>query len=357
MALLDRRGLLMLGGGLALSLRTLGTGALEASAGLTYAVQMQTLKYASPDGMDLSLDLYLPQGAPGPLPLIVFLHGGRWSQGNRTTGPDFKRFFAQDGIAMAAIDYRLTPTITFPKNAEDVKTAIRWLRANAGSYNLDPRRIGLWGTSAGGHLATVAAVTPAGLLEGEGNLDQSSAVQCVLDAYGPVLFDVMDQQIEQERATLQTVNAKLAQYQQSRGMPAIGPQQHDHADSPESKLVGAPLQTVRERVRAASPLNYLTDQAPPFLIMHGLADNSVPHHQSIMLYEALSALGKDVTLRLVDGLPHSFMNVSDLDTVAGPFQMQVRMHRDSEVSEWTGIETASIFDVSREFFRRHLQVA
>jgi acetyl esterase/lipase len=357
MALLDRRGLLMLGGSLALSLRTLGARALEASAGPTYAVQMQTLKYASPDGVDLSLDLYLPQDAPGPLPLIVFLHGGGWSQGNRTTGPDFKRFFAQDGIAMAAIDYRLTPTITFPKNAEDVKTAIRWLRANAASYNLDPRRIGLWGTSAGGHLATVAAVTPVGLLEGEGNLDQSSAVQCVLDAYGPVLFDVMDQQTEQERATLQTVNAKLALYQQSRGMRTIGPQQHDPADSPESKLVGAPLQTARERVRAASPLNYLTDQAPPFLIMHGLADNSVPHHQSIMLYEALSALGKDVTLRLVDGLPHGFMNVSDIDTVAGPFQMQVRMHRDSGVTEWTGIETASIFDVSREFFRRHLEVA
>jgi acetyl esterase/lipase len=114
------------------------------------------------------------------------------------------------------------------------------------------------------------------------------------------------------------------------------------------------LGTVRDRVRAASPLSYLSDQAPPFLIMHGLADNSVPHHQSIMLYEALSGLGKDVTLRLVDGLPHGFMNVSDIDTIAGPFQMQVQMHRDSGVTEWAGVETASIFDVSREFFRRHL---
>jgi acetyl esterase/lipase len=354
MTLLDRRELLMLGGGLALSLRTLDARALEASASASYAVQMQTLKYASPDGVDLLLDLYLPQGAPGPLPLIVFLHGGGWSQGSRTTGPDFKRFFAQDGIAIAAIDYRLTPTVTFPKNAEDVKTAIRWLRANAATYNLDSRRIGLWGSSAGGYLASLAAVTHVGMFEGEGNLEQSSAVQCVLDAYGPVLFDVMDQQTEQERATLQTVNPKLAQYQESHGMRTIGPQQHDAADSAESRLLGAALQTVRDRVRAASPLSYLSDQAPPFLIMHGLADNSVPHHQSIMLYEALSALGKDVTLRLVDGLPHGFMNVSDIDTVAGPFQMQVRMHRDSGVTEWTGIETTSIFDVAREFFRRHL---
>jgi acetyl esterase/lipase len=354
MTLLDRREMLTMGGGLALSLRTLGARALEASASPTYAVQMQTLKYASPDGVDLLLDLYLPQAAPGPLPLIVFLHGGGWSQGSRATGPDFKRFFAQDGIAMASIDYRLTPSVTFPKNAEDVKTAIRWLRANAVTYNLDPRRIGLWGTSAGGHLATLAAVTRGGLFEGEGNLEQSSAVQCVLDAYGPVLFDVMDQQTGLERATLQAVNPRLAQYQQSHGMRPFDAQQHNAADSPESRLVGAPLGTVRDRVRAASPLSYLSDQAPPFLIMHGLADNSVPHHQSIMLYEALSGLGKDVTLRLVDGLPHGFMNVSDIDTIAGPFQMQVQMHRDSGVTEWAGVETASIFDVSREFFRRHL---
>jgi acetyl esterase/lipase len=354
MPLIDRRELLMLGGGLGLSLRMAGARALEASAGPTYAVQMQTLKYAAPDGVELLLDLYLPQAAPGPLPLIVFLHGGGWSQGSRTTGPDFKRFFAQDGIAIAAIDYRLTPGVTFPKNAEDVKTAIRWLRANAATYNLDPRRIGLWGTSAGGHLAALAAVTHVGLFEGEDNLEQSSAVQCVLDAYGPVLFDVMDQQTEQERATLQSVNPRLAQYQQSHAMRATGAQQHDAADSPESRLLGAPLSAVRDRVRAASPLNYLTDQAPPFLIMHGLADNSVPHHQSVMLYEALSGLGKDVTLRLIDGLPHGFMNVSDIDTVAGPFQMQVRMHRDAGVTEWTGIETTSIFDVAREFFRRHL---
>jgi acetyl esterase/lipase len=354
MTLLDRRELLLMAGALALDLPTRGALALEASAGSVYPVQMQTLKYASPDGVDLLLDLFLPQGAPGPLPVVVFLHGGGWSQGNRTTGPDFKRFFAQEGIAIAAIDYRLTPTITFPKNAEDVKTAVRWLRANAATYNLDPRRIGLWGTSAGGHLATVAAVARAGLFEGEGNLEHSSAVQCVLDAYGPVRFDVMDLQTEQESATLQSINPRLAQYQQSHGMRAFVAQHHDAADSAESKLVGAALRTVPDRVLAASPLSYLSDQAPPFLIMHGLADSSVPHHQSIMLYEALSGLGKDVTLRLIDGLPHGFMNVSDIDTVAGPFPMRVRRHRDSGVTEWAATETASIFDVAREFFRRHL---
>ena len=118
---------------------------------------MRTLTYASRDGADLLLDLYLPaQPIRRPTPVIVFLHGGGWSGGTRTTGPDFKRYFAQDGFAMASIEYRLTPSITFPANVEDVRTAVRWLKANAAAHALDPDRICLWGTSAGGHLAAVA---------------------------------------------------------------------------------------------------------------------------------------------------------------------------------------------------------
>ena len=142
----------------------------------------------------------LPQGARAAgCRSIVFLHGGGWSGGTRTTGPDFRRFFAQDGFAMASIEYRLTPAVTFPANAEDVKTAVRWLRANAGAHGLDPARICLWGTSAGGHLAAVAGLAPRGTFEGADNLNQSSAVQCVLDAYGPTLFTPMDAQTEQRR--------------------------------------------------------------------------------------------------------------------------------------------------------------
>ncbi len=164
---------------------------------------MQTLTYASRDGKDLLLDLYRPAGSARPLPVILFLHGGGWSGGTRTTGPDFKRFFAQDGFAMASIEYRLTPSVTFPGNVEDVKTAVRWLRANAGRLALDTDRIAIWGTSAGGHLAAVAALSPRGMFEGADNLDQSSAVQCVLDAYGPVMFTAMDAQTENEKATRQ----------------------------------------------------------------------------------------------------------------------------------------------------------
>jgi acetyl esterase/lipase len=129
---------------------------------------------------------------------------------------------------------------------------------------------------------------------------------------------------------------------------------HDDPASPESRLLGAPLQTVPDRVRAASPITYVTKDAPPFLIMHGLADGSVPHGQSVLLYEALKAAGADVTLRLIDGLPHTFFNRADLDDTAGPFRMQVREQRRG-ASETQRVERAGAFATAREFFRQHLK--
>ncbi len=354
---LNRRGFLSMLGALAVAPAALADAK-------TYAVTMKTLKYASPGGKDLLLDLYLPQGLPGKAPVIIFLHGGGWSGGTRTTGPDFTRFFAQSGFAMASIEYRLTPSITFPSNAEDVKTAIRWLRANASTYGLDPQRIGLWGTSAGATLACVAALSPREVFEGEGNLDQPSAVQCVLDAYGPTFFTLMDIETAQEKATLQPLAPALAKAPPMVGgvvvgrgaqssAPAASPVPHDAPNSAESKLVGAPIQTATDKVEAASPLTYVSKGAPPFLIMHGLADNSVPHQQSILLYEAMVAAGNDVTLRLVDGLPHTFFNRTDLDEIAGPFRMDVRSYRAGS-DEKQSVDHAGVFEVARQFFVEHL---
>jgi acetyl esterase/lipase len=268
---------------------------------------------------------------------------------------------------MAAIEYRLTPSITFPANVEDVKTAVRWLKANAAANAIDPDRICLWGTSAGGHLAAVAALAPAGTFEGAGNLNQSSTVRCVLDAYGPTQFDRMDAQTQAERDTLQTplvtINVGGGRAGE-RGTPAPaagrgtpgggrGAVPHDDPASPESRLLGAPVQTVPDRVRAASPITYVSKNAPPFLIMHGLADGSVPHGQSVLLYEALKAAGSEVTLRLVDGLPHTFFNRTDLDDTAGPFRMQVREHRRG-ASEQQRDDRDGVFAVAREFFKRNL---
>jgi poly(3-hydroxybutyrate) depolymerase len=240
----------------------------------TKTAEKRTLTYASRDGADLVLDLYLPANPlRRPAPVIVFLHGGGWSGGTRATGPDFARYFAQDGFAMASIEYRLTPSIAFPANVEDVRTAVRWLKANAAAHALDPDRICLWGTSAGGHLAAVAGLAPRGTFEGADNSNQSSAVRCVLDAYGPTRFDVMDAQTAEERAALQTPVVTITvggargggppggapAAAGTRGGPPGGGRgavPHDDPASPESRLVGGPVQTVPDRVRAASPMTY-----------------------------------------------------------------------------------------------------
>lgn len=319
------------------------------------AVEVRTLKYASHAGSDLMLDLYLPP-APirEPAPVIVFLHGGGWSGGTRTTGPDFKRYFARDGFAMASIEYRLTPSITFPANVEDVRTSVRWLKAHAASLSIDPARICLWGTSAGGHLAAVAALAPGGTFDGTDNLEYTSTVRCVLDAYGPTRFDVMDEQTEQERATLQT--AAVTVMPGGRGAAGASAMRHNVDTSPESRLLGGAVPTLPDRVRAASPMTYVRADAPPFLIIHGLADNSVPHGQSVLLYEALKAAGAEVTLRLVDGLPHTFFNRTDLDETTGPFRMDVR-EQPKGGSETTRVERDGVFNVARQFFRHHLASA
>ena len=272
---------------------------------------------------------------------------------------------------MASIEYRLTPSVTFPANVEDVRTAVRWLKANAAAHALDPDRICLWGTSAGGHLAAVAALAPRGMFEGTDNLNHTSAVRCVLDAYGPTRFDVHgcpDRGGARRRCSLRSSRINVggartrwsARQRCAAREPAraarrrTGPVPHDDPASPESRLLGAAVPSVPDRVRAASPMTYVGKDAPPFLIVHGLADSSVPHGQSVLLYDALKAAGQDVTLRLVDGLPHTFFNRSDLDEVAGPFRMQVREHPRGG-PEVQRVERDGVFAVAREFFRRHLR--
>ena len=211
------------------------------------------------------LDLYLPKDAGKPLPVIVWIHGGGWQAGSKENNPLLA--YAGKGYAVASINYRLSQHAVFPAQLEDCKTAIRWLRAQAKTYNLNPNKIGVAGSSAGGHL--VALLGTAGdvkELEGKaGNLDQSSQVQCVVDLYGPTDFSTMGGS-------------------------------HSEPNSPESRLIGGPVTENKDKVQRASPLTYISKKCPPFLILHGDKDKVVAYDQSVVFLEALKKAGIDASL-------------------------------------------------------------
>ena len=227
------------------------------------------------------LDLYLPEKAAGPLPVIVWIHGGAWQGGNKNNPPGLS--FVVQGYALVSINYRLSQHAKFPAQIEDCKAAIRWLRANATTYHLDPDRIGVWGASAGGHLVALLGTTgDVKELEGDGgNPQQSSEVQAVVDWFGPTDFLKIGEQ--------------------------SGPDSrldHNAPNSPEAKLIGGPVLENRDKAAKASPITYVTKHAAPFLIMHGDKDPVVPYAQSEELAAALKKVDALVTLRKIEGVGH-----------------------------------------------------
>jgi acetyl esterase/lipase len=228
------------------------------------------------------LDLYIPAQADTPLSVIVWIHGGAWQAGSKDgAGPALP--FVGKGYAVASINYRLSQHAVFPAQIEDCKAAIRWLRANAKTYNLAPERIGVWGASAGGHLVALLGTSGgAEDLEGKGgNAGQSSRVQAVVDFFGPTDFLQMD--------THAVPGARL---------------KHDSPTSPESRLIGGAIQENTEKAERANPIKYVTRDPPPFLIVHGEQDPLVPYHQSELLYEALKRARSDVTFYKIAGAGH-----------------------------------------------------
>jgi len=245
------------------------------------------------------LDLYTPSGA-GPFPLIIYVHGGAWAVGEKYEPdmPGLVTLFNNNGYALASLNYRLSEEASFPAAIQDVKTAVRWLRANAQEYELDPDRFGTWGRSAGGNLVALLG-TSCGVsaLEGAdlGNADQSSCVQAVVDWFGPINFLLMDTHFEGTTC----------------------PQVHSQGNSPESDYVGGPILKYPQLVRAANPVTYVSADDPPFLIQHGTKDCTVPYQQSQLLYDALlPAIGEaNVTLTLLEGAEHGdpqFMSAANL---------------------------------------------
>lgn len=255
--------------------------------------QYTDIAYASLSTIQ-KLDLYLPEGN-GPFPLVVNVHGGGFIMGDKSDPPSRAAIaqFVANGYAVASIGYRLSGEAKAPAQIHDVKAAVRFLRANAEKYDLNPDKFAGYGASAGGNLVALLGTScgvPA--LEGSdlGNAAQSSCVQAVVDWFGPTDLALMDRQFAGTSC----------------------PADHTQAGSVESQYIGAPLLTRPDLVQAANPITYVTAKAPPFLIQHGTADCIVPPAQSQMLYDALkSAIGADkVTLTYLKGAGHSDLQFS-----------------------------------------------
>jgi acetyl esterase/lipase len=257
-----------------------------ASAQNTYT-KIADLNYANDALISHRLDLYIPDGATAPLPVIVWVHGGGWSIGSKELlATDYQLRYARNGYALVSINYRLTGQAIFPAQIHDSKAAIRWIRANAAQYNLDPTRIGVWGSSAGGHLVALLG-TSNDVVDMEGavgtNLQYSSRVQAVVDWFGPTDFLQMDTQAIAQGCVGSTHNA---------------------ANSPESILVGCPIQTCPTAVQRANPMTYFTPDDPPFFIQHGAADCTVPRGQSQILQTLMQNAGHDSAFTLIPGAGH-----------------------------------------------------
>jgi acetyl esterase/lipase len=246
------------------------------------------------------LDLYLPDLGQA-MPLIIWIHGGAFRMGDK--GDRIPLEMLEQGYAIASLNYRLSQHALFPAQIEDCKAAVRWLRAHADTYGLDPSRFASWGESAGGHLAAMLGTAghERSFEVGE-HLEHSSRVQAVLDFFGPTDFLQMDA------------------HRLPEGMV------HDMAESPESELVGGPIQERRAEVARANPVTYVTPEAPPFLIVHGDRDPLVPYHQSTLLVAALEATGVPVTFYTVVGAGHGGFDDPQIDPLIQTFLAMHLMH-------------------------------
>jgi acetyl esterase/lipase len=272
------------------------------------------LPYAGKDSPHQKLDLLLPTepGDDGPLPVILYIHGGAWRGGSKREGIAFLIPSVKSGkYAGATIDYRLSQEATWPAQIHDCKAAVRWLRTNAKKYNLDPQRIGVIGGSAGGHLAAMLGTSGnIERLEGKvgDNLDEPSRVSCVVDEYGP-----------SELLAMSEFPSEI---------------EHDSPDSPESRLVGGPVQQRKDVAKSASPITYVSSDDPPFLLIHGTEDTLVPYDQSERFLAALQEEGVDALLIKVPGGGHGGFRSTELDRrIRLFFDKHLRGQQDAEISD------------------------
>src|SRR6266571_2009766 len=236
----------------------------------------RNIEYANPDGQHLQLNLSRPRSGSGPFPAVLCIHGGGFRAGSREGYDKLCASLAQHDFVAATITYRLAPKYQFPAAVQDAKGAVRWLRANSSKYHLDPKRIGVTGGSAGGHLAQFLGVT-AGVAEFEGDQNPgfSSGVACVVNVYGPSDFT-----------------------------KSYGKSVDAHEVLP--LWLGGNVEQARLRHIEASPLNWVTPHTAPTLLIHGTEDKYVAYEQALWMHDRLAACGVEVELLTLQGAGHGF---------------------------------------------------
>lgn len=247
------------------------------------------IEYGTGGESPLQLDLYFPKGRTEITPAIIFIHGGAWKSGKRSDMKFYCVKFAEKGYVTATVTYRLMRQAPFPAAVHDVKCAVRWLRANSAKYLVDPKRIGVSGNSAGGHLSLMIGYSDDSVLEGSGgNNTISSRVAAVVDFYGPTDLTT---DFAKEQGVVEEFMGKKT------------------------------FEEAPDLYKLASPIFHLTKDDPPTLIFHGTIDSTVPVAQADKLAEKLKELDIDYVYERYDGWPHA-MDLAEAVNKRCVYQME-----------------------------------
>ncbi|GEM_PF-198707 len=267
------------------------------------------IEYANPDNQHLQLNVARPKNADGALPCVLCIHGGGFRAGNRDSYNPLLLKLAGRGYVAVSTSYRLAPQYQFPAAIFDVKAAVRWLKANASRYQIDPARIGATGDSAGGHLAQFLGVTAdIKQFEGdEGNSGQSSRIVCVVNRYGPSDF--------------------TKSYGKSVDAAEVLP-----------LWLGGNLETAREKHILSSPLNWVSPTAAPTLLLHGTEDKYVAYEQAVWMRDRLKECGVHVEMLTLEGAGHGFKGADAEKAEAAMFAFLDRQLKNAPAGATTKIK-------------------